>query len=54
MEEENWNRRKEANMGSIYKRGKIWWIKYYRAGKGYRESSGSKKESDAKRLSEAP
>ena len=30
--------------------GEVWWIKYYRAGKPYRESSGSKKESDAIRL----
>jgi integrase len=37
-------------MGSIYKRGKIYWIKYYRNGKPYRESSESKKEADAKRL----
>jgi integrase len=37
-------------MGSIYKRGKIYWIKYYRNGKPYRESSRSTKESDAKRL----
>lgn len=37
-------------MGSIYKRGKIYWIKYYRAGKPYRESTHSDKESDAKRL----
>jgi integrase len=37
-------------MGSIYKRGNIYWIKYYRNGKSYRESSESKKESDAKRL----
>jgi integrase len=37
-------------MGSIYKRGNIHWIKYYRNGKPYRESSESKKESDAKRL----
>jgi len=37
-------------MGHIYKRGKIFWIKYYRNGKPYRESSESKKESDAKRL----
>ncbi|HUU26537.1 MAG TPA: site-specific integrase [archaeon] len=34
----------------IYKRGRIWWMKYYRNGKPYRESSGSTKESDAKRL----
>jgi hypothetical protein len=37
-------------MGSIYKRGKTFWIKYYRNGKPYRESTQSKKESDAKRL----
>jgi integrase len=37
-------------MGSTYKRGNIYWIKYYRNGKPYRESSESKKESDAKRL----
>jgi integrase len=37
-------------MGSIYKRGNFYWIKYYRNGKPYRESSESKKESDAKRL----
>jgi integrase len=37
-------------MGSTYKRGKIYWIKYYRNGKPYRESSESKKEADAKRL----
>ena len=34
-------------MGSIYKRGKVYWIKYYRSGKPYRESSESKKEADA-------
>lgn len=37
-------------MGSIYKRGNIYWIKYYRNGKPFRESSESKKEADAKRL----
>jgi integrase len=37
-------------MGSIYKRGKTYWVKYYRSGKAYRESSGSVKHSDAKRL----
>ncbi len=37
-------------MGSIYKRGKIFHIKYYRSGKFYRESTHSAKESDAKRL----
>jgi integrase len=37
-------------MGSIYKRGNIYWIKYYRNGKPYRESTDSKNEADAKRL----
>lgn len=37
-------------MGMVYKRGNIWWIKYYRTGKPYMESSRSKKEVDAKRL----
>jgi len=35
-------------MGMIYKRGKTWWIKYYRNGKYYRESSGSEKKMVAK------
>ena len=37
-------------MGSIYKRGNVFWLKYYRAGKPYRESSKSTKETEAKRL----
>jgi len=37
-------------MGTIYKRGKVYWIQYYRNGKPYRESTKSKKEADAKRL----
>ena len=37
-------------MGCIYKRGRIYWIKYSRAGRGYYESSGSTKHEDAKRL----
>jgi len=37
-------------VGSIYKRGNIYWIQYYRNGKPYRESVKSKKEADAKRL----
>lgn len=37
-------------MGMIYKRGKVYWIKYYRNGKPYRESTRSLKETDAKRL----
>jgi hypothetical protein len=37
-------------MGSIYKRGKVYWIQYYRNGKPYRETTKSHKEADAKRL----
>ena len=37
-------------MGCIYQRGRIFWIKYSRAGRAYFESSGSKRHEDAKRL----
>lgn len=37
-------------MGTIYERGQTLWIKYYRAGKAYRESTHSTKEVDAKHL----
>jgi integrase len=37
-------------MGHIYKRGQTYWIKYYRNGKPYYESSESEKETEAKRL----
>jgi len=37
-------------MGMIYKRGETYWIKYYRNGKPYYESSKSHKESEAKQL----
>jgi integrase len=37
-------------MGMIYKRGNTWWIKYYRNGMPYRESTRSNHEVDAKRL----
>ena len=37
-------------MGSIYRRGNTLWIKYYRNGKPYRESSHSEKEGEAKKL----
>ena len=36
-------------MGSIYRRGAVYWVKYFRNGKPYRESSRSDKETDAKR-----
>lgn len=37
-------------MGSVYKRGNTFWIKYYQNGKPYYESTGSAKDADAKRL----
>ena len=37
-------------MGSLYRRGRIWWIKYYWNGKAFRESSKSSTLSGAKRL----
>ncbi|TRZ50629.1 site-specific integrase, partial [bacterium] len=37
-------------MGMIYKRGAVYWVKYYRNGKAYRETSKSNKEGEAKRL----
>ncbi len=37
-------------MGTTYRRGRIWWIKYYRNGQPFRETSKSENVSDAKRL----
>lgn len=34
----------EVVMGMIYKRGRVWWIKYHRNGKPNRESSKSTKK----------
>ena len=34
-------------MGMTYRRGAVWWVKYYRNGRLIRESSYSSKESDA-------
>lgn len=39
-------------MGSMYKRGEVWWIKYYQNGKSFRESSGTDKKMVAKKLLE--
>jgi integrase len=36
-------------MGTLYLRGKTYWIKYYRNGKPYYESTGTDKETEAKR-----
>jgi integrase len=40
----------EVYMGSLYQRGNTWWIKYYRQGKCFRETSGSTKKMVAKTL----
>ena len=37
-------------MGSVYRRGRAWWIKFYRNGKPIRESAATRKESEARRL----
>jgi integrase len=37
-------------MGSLFLRGKTWWIKYYHNGKSFRESSRSTKQMVAKKL----
>lgn len=37
-------------MGCIYKRGQVYWIKYYRDGEPFRESSRSIRKGDASRL----
>lgn len=37
-------------MGELKRRGNIWWIRYYRDGRRYEESSRSPKETDARRL----
>ncbi len=37
-------------MGSLYRRGNVWWIKYYANGRAIRESMGSAKETEAKRV----
>ena len=36
--------------GCIYKRGDVYWVKYYRNGRAYRESAKSDKERDARKL----
>ena len=37
-------------MGSLYRRGDIWWAKYYQNGWPIRESTGATKETEAKRF----
>jgi len=40
----------EDVMGALYKRGNVWWIKWYRNGRPFYESSGSATHEDAKNL----
>jgi integrase len=35
-------------MGSLYKRGRVWWVKYYANGRPVRESTGTEKEKAAR------
>jgi len=42
--------RRKRGEGCVYLRGRIWWIKYSVNGKEIPESSGSDKESDARKL----
>jgi integrase len=42
--------RKQKKNGSVYQRGKLWWIKYYSKGKPVYESSHSVRPDDADRL----
>ena len=42
--------RRKSGEGGVYLRGNVWWIKYRVNGKPVYESSGSEKESDARRL----
>jgi integrase len=37
-------------MGSLYKRGNVWWIKYYANGRPIRESTDTEKETEARRI----
>ncbi len=37
-------------MGMIYKRGEVFWIKYYSGGKPIRESTGTSKQKEAERF----
>jgi integrase len=37
-------------MGALYRRGEIWWVKYYENGRPRRESTGTPKETEAKRF----
>jgi len=46
----NETKRSKHGKGMIYRRGNVWWLKYYDNGRPRYESSRSTKETDAKRL----
>jgi hypothetical protein len=37
-------------MGSLFRRGNVWWVKYYQNGRPIRERTGAMKETEAKRV----
>jgi hypothetical protein len=37
-------------MGSFYRRGEIWWLQVYQAGKAMRESTGTSDKAEARTL----
>jgi integrase len=43
---------KKPQFGSIYRRGRVWWVKYYKDGRPFYESSESQKSTEAQRLLE--
>ena len=42
--------RSRRGTGCVYRRGAIWWVKYFRAGEPFYESSQSREKEDAERL----
>jgi integrase len=44
------DRQHRYGMGRLYRRGRIWWVRYYRNREAFNESSRSEKETDAKKL----
>ena len=39
-----------ARIPGLYRRGNVWWCKYYVNGRPVRESAGTEKETEAKRF----
>ena len=42
-----------ARIPGLYRRGNVWWCKYYVNGRPVRESTGTEKETEAKRILDA-